>query len=98
MWIHGGGIAFVFGTLPTMIDQVTDGDIALSKLVSAYGVQFARTGDANGGGRPKWPAYSREQNVLLEFGDTISFHANPPKQRLDFHEYEYKMSGTEADQ
>ncbi len=95
---HGGEIAYVFGTLPTMTDQVTDRDIALSKLVSAYWVQFARTGDANGGGRPKWPAYSREQDVLLEFGDNILLHANLLKQRLDFHEYEYKMSGTEADQ
>lgn len=38
-------IADVFGTLPAMIDRVTDRDIALSKLVSAYGVRFAGTGD-----------------------------------------------------
>lgn len=48
-------IADVFGTLPAMIDRVADRDVALSKLVSAYGVRFAGTGDANGGGRPAGP-------------------------------------------
>jgi para-nitrobenzyl esterase len=94
---HGGEIAYVFGTLPTMIDQITDRDVELSKLVSAYWVQFAKTGDPNGGGRLAWPVYSRGHDELLEFGDDISLHRNLLKQRLDFHENSYKASAAEAE-
>ena len=36
-----------------------------------YWVQFARTGDPNLPGRPKWPQYRTEQPRVMEFGDDI---------------------------
>ena len=67
---HGTEIPYVFNThdawLPTeAIDR------SLTEAVMDYWVQFARTGDPNLPGRPKWPQYWTERPKVLEFGDTI---------------------------
>jgi para-nitrobenzyl esterase len=33
----------------------------------AYWTDFAKTGDPNGGGRPKWPACTAASDELLDF-------------------------------
>jgi para-nitrobenzyl esterase len=42
-------------------------DEKASALMSAYWVAFAKTGDPNGGGRLKWPAYRAADDQLIEF-------------------------------
>ncbi len=39
-------------------------------MVSRYWVQFAKSGNPNGEGRPGWPAATRGNDLLLEFGQT----------------------------
>ena len=54
----------------------------------AYWVAFARSGDPNGDGRPKWPAYNAQDDVLLDFtakGPVAK--ADPWKARLDLIEH-----------
>lgn len=55
---HAGEIEYVFGALES-VPKVTweAGDRALSDLMMRYWSNFARTGDPNGAGLPKWPRY-----------------------------------------
>ncbi|MEE4184347.1 MAG: carboxylesterase family protein [Gammaproteobacteria bacterium] len=84
---HEDDIAFVMQTLDAEPDlaRLSVGDRERSQLMSRYWVQFARTGDPNGGGRPPWPAYTPAQPAVLEIGDTLSLRQEPFRDRLDFH-------------
>lgn len=55
---HSCEIEYVFGTLEWRIpDRWRTEDKTLSEQVRKYWTNFARSGDPNGGGVPKWPAY-----------------------------------------
>jgi para-nitrobenzyl esterase len=63
---HGSEMAFVFGIFARTM-PATPADKAVSQEVSSYWVNFAKTGDPNGKGLPKWPAFTnanpREMNL-----------------------------------
>jgi para-nitrobenzyl esterase len=83
--LHATEIPFVFGTVRAKYgDATTAEDEALARAANAYWVAFARTGDPNGDGRPKWPAYTEKDDVILDFAVTGPMaKADPWKARLD---------------
>jgi para-nitrobenzyl esterase len=64
---HAAERQYVFRTLNASTWPTDAMDEAASQVMSAYWLAFARTGDPNGDGRPKWPAYTAKADRLLDF-------------------------------
>jgi para-nitrobenzyl esterase len=80
----GPEVEFVFGTLGTeTADPFTYKDRETSNVMRAYWENFARTGDPNGPGRPVWPRYAADEQILMISNDGIFAHRDPWTARLD---------------
>lgn len=86
---HASEIAYVFGTFVWPFPW-EDADKKLSDAMTSYWVNFATTGNPNGGNLPKWPAYNAGDDQALEFGDQIAVRANINKAGLDFFDGYYQ--------
>jgi para-nitrobenzyl esterase len=87
---HGTDISFVFDNLGAggfgpPPPPPTPGDKEVARMMNAYWVNFAKTGDPNGKGLPKWSLYSPKSNEILDVqpdGKPVS-KPDPRKARLD---------------
>lgn len=98
---HTIDIAFVFDNLklsPGMIGA-TEADIAaaqpLATLMSTMLIRFAKTGDPNGAGMPKWPTYDLKARSTMLF-DRVSKVQDDPRgeERRMVAEAHYRQPGT----
>ncbi|NPU83669.1 MAG: carboxylesterase family protein [Syntrophaceae bacterium] len=80
---HGVDLAYVFGNMKKE-DGYNDMDRLLSAQMTAYWVNFARTGNPNGPGLSDWPAYDSESDLNLEFSDTLRINRNLFRKECDF--------------
>lgn len=87
---HGTDIAFVFNTLGISDfgpppPPPTPEDKEVARIMNAYWVNFAKTGNPNGNGLPEWPAYNTKTNQILDVqpdGKPVG-KTDPRKARLD---------------
>jgi para-nitrobenzyl esterase len=62
---HAGEIEYVFGALDSIKNVPWEAsDRTLSDAMTTYWANFARTGDPNGAGLPKWPRYDQGGRVV----------------------------------
>src|SRR6476646_5183833 len=86
---HGAEIAYVFGTFVWPFPW-EDTDKKLSDAITSYWVNFAASGNPNGGSLTKWPAYTEKDDQVLEFGDQIAVRSEVNKAGLDFFDAYYQ--------
>ncbi|MGC4056438.1 MAG: carboxylesterase family protein [Paludibaculum sp.] len=57
--VHSAEIEYALGNLATNKHYAWEpADYKLSEVMEGYFANFIKTGDPNGGGLPKWPAYA----------------------------------------
>ncbi len=91
---HGSEIPYVFNNLRGRNGtSVAPKDQEVAKMMNNYWVNFAKTGDPNGNGLPKWPVYNPQRDEILEFrpdGSAVG-ESDPRKARLDLIEKTVNM-------
>jgi para-nitrobenzyl esterase len=80
---HAGEIEYVFGTLDSIANVPWEpSDRKLSEAITTYWANFAKTGDPNGPGLPKWPRYD-ENGRVLHLDETIRDEADSLRHRYE---------------
>ncbi len=67
---HGQDVNYVFMHLDPNSPQTTKGDLELSEAMATYWTNFAKYGDPNGAGLPKWPVFTNEKPEVMVLGPT----------------------------
>ena len=80
---HAAEIGYVFGNVDLFDAVPTAADRALSDQMATIWTQFARTGNPNGEGLPEWPAYTRENEAYMEFGEAVAAKSGLRLERMD---------------
>lgn len=62
---HTSEVPYALHTLHEWNLEWTDADKRLEDIISSYWVNFAKTGDPNGDGVPKWSAYNAEEDAVM---------------------------------
>ena len=82
---HSDDIEYVFGTLDTRPGwNVRPEDRTLSDQMMSYWTNFAKTGDPNGSGLPKWPNYKDDGYPLIHLNSTITSGPDADRERYLF--------------
>jgi para-nitrobenzyl esterase len=83
---HATEIPYVFDTVAAKYGaKLTATDEKAARTVNAYWTNFAKTGDPNGPGLPRWPRYSAAKDQLMNVqpDGTAQAQSDPWKTRLD---------------
>jgi para-nitrobenzyl esterase len=74
---HYAELWYVFDHLDQSPWRWTKADHQVAEEMSSYWVNFAKTGNPNGPGLPQWPAFSSEENKVLDIADPITVGGVP---------------------
>jgi len=81
---HASEISYVFNNLNPQNAMLQEVDHKLAETMSNYWVNFAKTGNPNGKGLPKWTPYNASDEPYMDFGDVVQVRNHLLKEQLDF--------------
>ena len=81
---HGSEIPYVFGNLYPPDHPWTDTDRKIADIMSSYWANYIATGNPNGPGLPRWPAYDPASPTVMELGEHFAPIPAASPQKLDF--------------
>ena len=79
---HGSDVPFAFQTLATRRGEPGPEDKRLSEMISSYWANFARTGNPNGQGLPRWPAFTVNDQKVMVFDTAPGARTTPNLDKL----------------
>ena len=79
---HGAELAYVFGNPAEQNMHFTEADQALSEAIMTYWTDFAKRGDPNGDGLPRWQSFSAAHPLVMHFDDSPQLGAVPNLKQL----------------
>ena len=79
---HGAEVTYVFGNFGGQGGAPQPEDLALSNLIQAYWINFAKTGDPNGTGLPSWPNFTEKNQDVLFFNTVAGAKPIPNLEKL----------------
>ena len=65
---HGAELPYVFGDLDERAANWTAQDRDLAATIQQYWTNFARSGDPNGAGLPRWPLFDEQRATVMDLG------------------------------
>jgi para-nitrobenzyl esterase len=68
---HSSEVPYIFETLKLMDRPWQPEDFKLSEMMASYWSNFAKTGDPNGSGLPRWPIYEPDSHTTMELGEHV---------------------------
>lgn len=83
---HTSEVPYVFGTVGRGRRAWEPIDTTVSDRVAAYVVNFARTGDPNGEGLPRWPIFAPGAHQTMRLGETMGPMPVADAARRAFHQ------------
>ncbi|HEY4327062.1 MAG TPA: carboxylesterase family protein [Mucilaginibacter sp.] len=81
---HTGEVAYVMDNLKFLNRPWEPSDFKLATLMSAYWVNFIKTGNPNSKGLPPWPQFNKNSNQAMIFNETSGKEPLADKGELDF--------------
>jgi para-nitrobenzyl esterase len=81
---HSSEIEFVFQVLSSRDLPWRPEDQALSELMGSYWTNFAKTGDPNGAGLPRWPAYAPTEYQVMHLNADSQAKPDQYRPRYEF--------------
>ena len=68
---HTSEVPYIFETLKLLDRPWKPVDFKLSDIMASYWSNFAKTGDPNGSGLPRWPSYDPASHNTMELGEHV---------------------------
>ncbi|HQR94819.1 MAG: esterase [Bacteroidetes bacterium 24-39-8] len=81
---HTSEVPFALHTLHTWKRPWQSLDLELENTLSSYWVNFAKTGDPNGGKLPEWKPYEKGYGNIMILGDQVTLKAGYLQKELAF--------------
>jgi len=93
---HFAEIYYVFNNLHVMKNWPwSPEDRKLADAMSSYWTNFAKTGDPNGPGLPRWLAYKPSTDgQVIQLGEAIGMQPQPRRDRYEFLDTLYAKMGS----
>jgi len=81
---HTSEVPYVFNTLAKLDRPWEATDRTVAAAVSSYWTNFARKGDPNGSGLPRWPAYEPGTHLTMQLGAHMGAMSVAAPEKLQF--------------